>query len=156
MADNIIPFPRKPSNDNSRDLPPQPGLRSFIVYDELPAGCFAIEIEDDENHRHLHLGDFAIIDPTDTDPIDGELYLIERSGGRRQIVEAQSSPFRTPDRFMIAPTTVRAMFTAGGEFGRRLRFMDGPYSREYLQETFLGRVTGIYQPDFQNTLRIAA
>ena len=57
--------------------PQQPGLRSFIVYDALPAGHAAYPVMDNRNEPHLHVGDIVVVDPNDTMPSDGELFLME-------------------------------------------------------------------------------
>lgn len=56
--------------------PQQPGLRSFIVYNDLPDGCIAFEVPDNKTLPHVRAGEFVVIDPTDCDPAEGELFAI--------------------------------------------------------------------------------
>eukprot|EP00456_Euglypha_rotunda_P005603 TRINITY_DN10947_c0_g1_i3.p3 TRINITY_DN10947_c0_g1~~TRINITY_DN10947_c0_g1_i3.p3 ORF type:complete len:157 (+),score=18.97 TRINITY_DN10947_c0_g1_i3:442-912(+) len=66
----------------------QPGLRSFIVYDDLPNGCIAFENILRSVGQHVRRGEFVVVDPTDCDPMHGELFLIEWESTRtRQLVE---------------------------------------------------------------------
>jgi len=178
MAANIVPFPRRGANDNLTDPnPPQPGLRSFIVYDELPANCIAYEAPNDDTEPHIGDGEFAVIDTEDRALINGELYLIEWKSGirddRRQLVLLTARPGRYGKKnadgswshteweecsmWFLGGYKRRQFRTSGGEcVGPPLRWVDGPYDDDGVLDRMIGRVVGIYQPNFLPMLRRAA
>lgn len=138
----------------------QPGLRSFIVYDELPAGCIAHEVGTETAAPHIRRGEFAVIDPADREPMHGELFLIQWSAGAPQLVEAVHRKGRYgvgPDdatietRLWFADVR-KPMVNLAGEVGAIGRWTDGPYRSEHFREKLMGRVVGIYQPDFRTAL----
>ena len=164
MASNILPFPGRPGNDNGDDLPPQPGLRSFIVYDDVPEGCFAFQTGEESVAPHIYDSEYAIVSPTDTDPVHGELFLIQWDGGRRQLVELRLRPGRYhigPNDEAVETSLWWAMFKwrtrnlAGKEFPLK-PWAEGPYREENIRPKLVGMVVGIYEPDFRKDLRRAA
>jgi hypothetical protein len=163
MASNIVPFPRRPANDDGGggNGPQQPGLRAFVIYDEVPEGCIAFEIDGDEVAPHVAAGEFAIVDPADRKPMVGELFLIQWSGGSRQIIEVAKHPkpqnivgYDGADYWMACWRMT--MVTATGRPCDAIRWGDGPYRTHHFQERLIGRVIGIHQPDFRYQLREAA
>ncbi len=165
MAAELIPFPRRGANDNSIDPnPPQPGLRSFIVYDELPEGCIAIEIEDETQAPHFHRGDFAIIDTRDTEPAHAEMFGFQWGQGNPSVILAQLRPGRYgcgPKGEMVDTVLWWAKWTASfmslvGVPSVPRPWGDGPYSEGHFREKLLGRVVGILEADFRANLRRAA
>lgn len=130
--------------------PQQPGLRSFIVYDELPAGLAAYPVMSSDCEPHLHFGEMAIIDPNDCEPMDGELFLCLFDGGRGpRFIETFLNP-KIPG--WCVGTIQQPAFAK--EFGGR--WCDFPYRSEVLSRKLMGRVVGILQPAFSEPLRIAA
>lgn len=130
----------------------QPGLRSYIVYDEPPAGCIVFENRRRSVGPHVHTGEFAVVDPTDRDPIHGELFLIEwESTGNRQLVEMMERDRDGSEHRWYAVTTQRMMNLAGFPSGPT-RWGDGPYREPDMRKKLVGRVVGIYQPDFRQAL----
>lgn len=159
MASNVLPFPRRNSNDNGTDPnPPQPGLRSFIVYNELPGGCFAFEIEDQQTAPHVREGDFVVVDGTDTTPVAGELFVCAFATAnpnekRLRVMEVSHASF-LPGHFMLTEVQPRSVVAVSGGSDHKVKFADGPYPPEYLSNSlFRGKVVGIYEPDFRNQLR---
>jgi hypothetical protein len=43
-----------------------------------------------------------------------------------------------------------------GSEDRVLKWADGPYPEQHLVEKLVGRVIGLFRPDFRNALRLAA
>src|ERR1700719_3914213 len=54
---------------------PQP-LRALTLFDHVPEGCILQPVTDDDSAPHLRVGEFAIVDTTDTEPQHGEVYLV--------------------------------------------------------------------------------
>lgn len=156
-------------------VPPvqQPDLRSFIVCDRLPEACLSYLVADHQNDPHLRPGDVVIIDPEDREPCMGELFLIARADGSRDIVETWSQQLRAgsgPNGKMIDTT---CWFVAGSarartnaevedriEHGAFVGWADGPYATEgpragSLQKRLIGKVVGILEPSFAEPLRMA-
>lgn len=123
--------------------PQQPGLRSFIVYDELPAGCLPFLVETDDVEPHIRCGEYAIVDPTDRDPVAGELFLWQWSSGAHSIVETMQ--LANWPGWMVGGTKVRELVTLSGKsVGRPIRWMDGPWPESVVEERLIGRVVGIF------------
>ncbi len=142
MAMNSIPAP---------SVPQQPDLRSFICYDRLPAGFAAYPVMDNRSAPHLQIGDVAIIDPHDTTPFEGELFLMhEGMGSDRFIINETFTRGRIPG-WCVGPVA-QPSFMAG----KKGRWCDFPLSTEVLEQKLLGRVVGILQPAFAEPMRIAA
>ena len=154
MASNVIPV----------TVPaPQPGLRSFIVYDEVPDNCVIHEVRDDGVAPHFVRGEFALADIEDRTPINDELFLIQWNSGDREValLKKRTFNFWDPKTQTSAPgegwmiVTKSFMVTLGTGERESVRWADGPYDEEHLMEKIVGRVVGIYEPDFMPMLRAA-
>lgn len=160
MTESPIPFP-------------QPGLRSFIIYDELPAGCISFEIKDAENADHFSAGEFLVVDTSDRKPMHGEMFLVKLHTNRRgddirplecfRRAGMYGNPAASGFAWYLGPTRRHDIKTLGGEvIVRNTRWVDGPYGSDgegfdYLCGKLVGRIIGIYQPDFRQQMqRIAA
>ncbi|WP_230629336.1 S24/S26 family peptidase [Sphingomonas sp. Leaf37] len=150
----------------------QPTLRSFIVYDRLPAGCLAYPVTDEANAPHLRPGDIAIIDTADREPANGDLFVIDWQSGGSDIVETWSQRMQAgcgPNREIIDTVcwkvagSNRARTAAGVmermRAGRLVGWVDGPYATEgpnagVLNRKLRGRVVGILQPAAAEPLRL--
>lgn len=133
----------------------QPGLRSFIIYDHLPDGCEVFEVTDGRAHPHICAGEFAIFDPADTDPMHGEMFLMEWDSGRRGLVELGRRILVTDSGDAAACWTAHwAMALAPIKTGTAVteRWGDGPYLASGIAPKLRGRVVGIYKPDFRPRL----
>jgi hypothetical protein len=149
----------------------QSDLRPFIVYDDAPIGCIPFVVADEETAPLLRPGDVVLIDTRDREPSDRDLFLIQRSSGRRSIVET----FLRPVRYWQCRDgeAVESFGWSVGAFNRprgsaqimaaarRGLFVsvDGPYATEgagaaYLQSKLIGRVVGLLQPSLQEMKRI--
>lgn len=62
----------------------QPQLRALPLLSSLPACCVVLPVTNDLNAPHLRTGEFAVIDASERQPINGELFGIAyRSGVAR-------------------------------------------------------------------------
>jgi hypothetical protein len=141
----------------------QPGLRSFIVYDELPAGHVAHVLRGGEADPHIMPGEVAVIDPAQREPAERELFLIqfqarrpEEADRHRRIVEARQD-FGGWMVAAVAGQAVINLATGRPLEGRdRVRLWDGPYPADYLANMLLGSVVGILKTTFEEPRRAAS
>ncbi len=139
-------------------IPQQPGLRSFIVYNGIRADDLVFEVTGHEAEPHLKAGDFAVIDTDDREPIHGEMYLIEFAGGQRTICEVvqrhghygKGGVYEAGYRWWLQWRV--NVWKLSGEVDYRPTFADGPYATEHVMEKIVGKVVGIYEPDFRKAL----
>jgi hypothetical protein len=155
MASKFVP---------ERARPMQSGLRSFVIVDELPLDCIAYEVPDNCVEPHIRESEFAVVDTNDAEPMHGELFLIEWNSGRRQIVELAERTYnlwddetRTAAPGLAWVSLINSSMTqmATGETVP-IRFADGLIMKEGLREKLVGRVGGIYQPDYRQQMGRAA
>jgi hypothetical protein len=159
------------SNEYSANSAPmQPGLRSFVVYDQIPDGCEVHEVQNRDSHPHLRKGDFVIVDTWDRAPCIGELHLIQwksKRTGERDVVTMEKKrvnvcrggrgPGVPTELWFVGPyAPQRMMALTGEEVGPAIRWADGPYRDEYLDDIIIGRIVGIYEPDFRKMLGTVA
>lgn len=144
------------------NVAPQPGLRAYIILPRLPEGCASSIVPDDRAEPHLHAGDVAVIDPDDRTPDHGDLFLVQWTDGRQQIVETR--------RFKNSGAIVgwdgvteywqlcwsMKMWSVDGSASRAMRWADGPYSTEHVASKIVGRVVAIVQPAFEGPIREVA
>ena len=129
-------------------------MRSFIVSDWLPIGHEVVEITTEDVAPHLHSGDFAIVDPSDREPAHDELFIVQWNSGRRApvIIRQMENGGATHWKACMWNT----FSSADSSLSRRVMWFDGPYELEGMRQKIIGRIVGIYQPDFRAQLRIAA
>ena len=128
-----------------------PDLRAFPVFDRLFDGLAAHPVTDDDNWPILTAGEFVVIDPAQRDPDVGELFVIQWDSGRRAIVEA----ILVGSARKLAVASLRrepALAMAGTDERQAPRYYDGPYPAEILKQKIVGRVVGILQPSFDETM----
>lgn len=134
-----------------RALAMQEGLRSYIVYDQLPIGCAAFQIVEDSCEPHVQKKyEWVAVDTEDPEQMTGELFLIRGvSSGRRTVRELvlRDGQFEAvwwvhscnrPRTLEVRPSRIRT-----GLIGP-----DGPYAADgeraaYFQRKIIGTVTGI-------------
>lgn len=135
----------------------QPGLRSFVIYDELPPSCIAFEDIEGESFPHIRKGELAVVDTRDRELDEGEMYLIQWQTSSRATLAGLTKRWVNicnPDRsttprelWFVGSFAGQQLITIDGKpCGDRIRFMDGPYEDEYVRNILLGRVIGIYAP----------
>ncbi len=126
---------------------------SFPVYDEVPKGCHLAVIKNGQHAPHLRPGEWAIVDPSDREPVIGELYQVRYDNGHEVIWQVCGIPATynmAPDCepcAMLRPlNNPRTREDAERRFReqRDLHMSDGPITLSYLREITVGRVIGIY------------
>lgn len=116
----------------------QPGLRSFIVFDQLPTELRQFQVLNDWNSPHLRSGDIALVDHSDNTPSHGELFLIQwQSAPNPEIVEVF---------WMPKPGCWGTRVTCS-EIGGVSRLGDWGYNDRAMRERIVGRVVGIFQAE---------
>jgi len=136
-------------------------LRALTVFDQIPAGCRLQPVTNDDSDPHLRVGEFAVVDTTDTEPQNGEVYLIRWNSGCTDIVQAFCQQHYNNEigdftgwwtrclRVLFYDDELekaRKLTSAGGitEIPRGC-LVDGPRLIETFRETLIGRVIGIYE-----------
>ena len=139
--------------DNTPLTPMQPGLLSYVVYDQLPDGCFAHEVADSDNMPHLRPGDFVVVDSWDREPAHGELSLIRWKSGRSASVTLTTWLDRKECWAVGGTRPAFIAERAGAGMIPTCVAADYGYRTDYMREVIVGRIVGIYQPDFRSALR---
>lgn len=137
----------------------QPGLRSFIVYRQLPKGCLAFEAPDHSGDPHICQTEFAVIDPNDRDLMSGEMYLMRFDSGREAIVEIRAAEMKASSGEAFVGWTAywsKVLVTACGTAQKTMRWSDGAYREAGIAPKLVGKVVGILEPDFRLMLGGAA
>ena len=147
---------------------PQPCLRSYIVYNELPAGCIAFEVPDDSSAPFLLAGEFVVIDPEDREPAEGEFFAITWKSDIRQkwrVVQmhlragryGKGNMFEDGRLWFIGALAPQQMISLTGyPIGKAMRRVDGPFYDDHCREISHGKIIGIFEPDFRRQLSKAA
>lgn len=80
-------------------------IRAWPVHDRLPAGCIAFPVTDDTSWPLACAGEWVVLDPTQREPLEGELFVVEsgRSTPTRGIGSCRRSPGRSPTPTILAP-----------------------------------------------------
>lgn len=137
----------------------QPELRSYIVYDRLPAGHIAHTMLSTEVMPHIRPGERAVIDLSQREPVGGDLFLIEYQSGpvdrRRHVVETYYH--EKMGGWVVGPLERRRIVTLAGAPDPDIpavRWVDGPYRPGCLAEKLVGRVVGILTPTFEEPRRL--
>ncbi len=123
----------------SYEITPQPQLRALDVLDVVPAGCVAVVDDTGLCEPHIRIGEFAIADTTDRDPIKGEIFAIRwKEGGRISILQARVMECDIGDG--PQPT-----WWVGPMPGARIAATsEGPFSdNEHLKSKIVGRIVGV-------------
>ncbi|WP_155931835.1 hypothetical protein [Methylopila sp. 73B] len=130
--------------------------RALTLYSEPPAGCIVFPITREGFEPHLRLGEIAIVDKSDKDLVNGELYVVGvRSpmvpdGVAKHLAQVWAREYRGLDG---------EPFTGWwwGDLNRegRLRLSEGPMLAEGLARMIVGRVIGLYAPAVEGPKRLA-
>lgn len=137
----------------------QPGLRPFIIYDRVPEGCAAYLVPDARHEPLLRPGEWVIVDLTDREPAEDELFVIQWQSGPSgpQVVECGLMPKLTAQwaqPVWAVGARHRGVNTRALGFGAPGNIVgDFPYKSPQLTERFLGRVIGILEPSFVEPVR---
>jgi len=114
-------------------------IRALPLVDQLRPDEILVMVGDDHNAPHLRIGEFAVIDTTDTTPQHGELFAMQYSRGMPVIMEViwvfgkAGSLWRNSEK---APWLCAQL--------SRKTSSDGPHSEQTFQVACMGRVVGIY------------
>jgi hypothetical protein len=126
-------------------------FRALTLFDSLTSGLRTFQIENDDTEPHLHVGEYAVIDPTDREIQNGELYLIQMMRGDRRIREVRSGgvwnfvawgPSPTWIIQRVAKRKPEYMFGILVEYTVGGPWPDNELGRADLQSMMLGRVIG--------------
>ena len=152
---------------------PMEELRALLAYDELPPGCIAHPVTEDDLSPHLRPGEFAIVDPADREPVRGELFLVawdsrtlNPDGSERLALvqafqrnhECNGKPFTAwwvgSMRNRLSPEATTRLVAEGR--WDRLGWSNGPYCDGILERQIRGRVVGVLVSAFEEPKRIGA
>ena len=120
------------------------GLRALTLHDVVPAGHIALPVLHRRWEPHIHAGEFAILDVSDTEPQLGELYGLtiqspsHACGHVIKIIQPCRTRFGTPEGCV--------WFRFGQHRPDTLSYVEGPLSPEGWTLKCRGRVVGILQP----------
>lgn len=146
-------------------------LRALTVFDSLPPGCALQLVSNDDSAPHIRVGEFAVIDPADTAPQHGEVYIVRRLDGTTSIRQLISRPFKSPAGGELIGWWTRclnfvpyddalaaARRDAPGEipFISHLSMIDGPRLADVIQPSLLGRVIGVFETKERDAMIRAA
>ena len=133
-----------------RDLSPVPAgeIRALTILDAVPAGCRVLTVRDDRHTPHLRAGEVAVIDPSDCDPVHGELFAVQYGSGPTVMQTVWRTTGKLTAWWCISLDDPKswAECEARMNAGRVLHMADGPYRPGGLEEKILGRVIGLLQP----------
>ncbi len=119
-------------------IPAAAEFRALTLHDVVPAGHIAVPVLHDRWSPHIRPGEFAVLDPSDTEPQLGELYgLMIGTVGTPRLKIVQ--PYRS--RAFTGADGV--MFLFGASRPGATVAADGPLRREWWHRTCRGRVVGI-------------
>ena len=127
--------------------------RAIVSFAALPTNCVAVPVADNASFPHLRVGDIAVVDTTEREPIEHGLFVIEYEGGRgrQQIVELWTKPSGWWNGACRSQPHAHLTIVDAA---------DGPYSGEdgeaYLSSKLRGRVIGVLEPTFAEPKRLAA
>ena len=137
----------------SRSLETTTDLRALEQFDIIPAGCTGMVVTSNRFAPHLRPGEIAVVNPSDKEPVSGELFVI---GIRNQFDEREPTIVQTFGRI--------ANLLEGGNLVDRLcwwdRFeflrpgkmimSDGPIQTEgWRDRRCIGRIVGFVAPAWE-------
>jgi hypothetical protein len=127
-------------------------IRALTLLDVVPAGCFLYPVTNDDSAPHLHVGEFAIVDTTDTQPQHGELYLVRRSDGGTSLQQLLARSHTCDGQTYVGFWTrclnfkpYRENRTQGGQIRQisHRSMADGPRLADVIQKSLVGRIVGV-------------
>jgi hypothetical protein len=126
-------------------------LRALTSFDALPPAHRTFRVDDDASAPHLTIGEYAVIDTTDTELQNGELYLIQYGGIERTrcVVQIKADELQITERgrpqLVWWVRDLSGFRQVGDELGGiplLAGLSDGPYRGLNLKKRLLGRVVG--------------
>ncbi len=146
----------------------RPEYRALMMFDELPPGCISFMSTDEYSVPHIRPGEFVVVDTIDRTPRDGEVYVIQWNGGRRNICQASRRQSRrvnavsgeqdwyvgglsNPRGRAAIDAAVQECIAAAREYPG---WSEGPFAADgYLESILVGCVIGLYAPRFEEARR---
>ena len=137
---------------HSRKTPPDPAIRAFPAFEEVPPGHAVFRVGDDRHLPFLRAAEWVVIDTHDRTAAFGELFVILQSNGPIlwQIVRWTSGKMTGDDRpmAMLCPLAHEAPDRRGaGRVPMPFNLSDGPIAVADIERDILGRVVAIIDPD---------
>jgi hypothetical protein len=139
-------------SDASRGQSP---VRALTYFESLPEAHRTFAVVDHASAPHLKPNEYAVIDTTDTELQNGELYLIQYESGyrRRHIVQISTGHIHTMsgrrqlvwwarDLAGFRQTGTTTVLWSGERIPLFNGMSDGPYNPRGLQKKLLGRIVG--------------
>jgi hypothetical protein len=117
---------------------------SLLVYSALPPCCILHLVQNEHSQPDFRPGEWAVIDTEDRSARNGDVYLIEWMGGRRNICRANHHPPSSK------PGALCWMVSAL----RKGLWTETAFPTAYLESKLLGAVIGIYQASEREHLRL--
>lgn len=121
------------------------------VFDHIPLGCKLELLNSTAHDPYYRLGEFAVVDLTDREFADGEVFLIKYPiSGRRDVRQVEMRPYRNSggayDGIYLHPMQRCTILPDGDlDWSKPIHLSDGPLTPIYWPEYVMGRVIGIYQ-----------
>ncbi len=122
-------------------IPAAGEFRALTLHDIVPAGHVAVPVLHDRWSPHIRAGEFAVLDPSDTEPQLGELYGLVISSPR--FASGHVLKIVQPYRSRAFGGSDGVMFLFGANRPGAMVAADGPLRREWWHCTCRGRVVGI-------------
>ncbi|NRF12611.1 S24 family peptidase [Agrobacterium pusense] len=136
------------------------------IYRTLPPHCIAFEVADRHSLPFIAPGEVVVIDTEDRTPRVGDIYVIEWTGGRRNVCQARHSAAAwqkagSDPRWHVGSmrTTTPAEFedwvaAANEAIGKGKGMVpqwcggwaEGPFTLYHLESKLVGAVVGLYKP----------
>lgn len=151
----------------------KPEYRALMMFDTLSDGCISFMCMDEYSLPHIRPGEFVVVDTNDRTPRDGEVYVIQWDGGRRNICQAQISRGAiakgADERLWVVHSLkniagraainewieqATAITARTGVVQQLPGWADGWFNDDHLESKLVGCVIGIYAPAFEEPKRI--
>jgi len=121
-------------------------FRALTIFEDVPPGHKAVLVRITGFEPHLKLGEFAVVDTSDKEVVNGELYMIWNSNGRGEkelsILQAFVRDYRNSEGDHVGGGGRYALVRPGF-----MAFGEGPFTFEYWREQkCFGRIVGLYEP----------
>lgn len=134
-----------------------PGLTPLPELSECPEGMGEQYVEGSAAYPLVRSDETVVYDPSQREPTDGALCVIQWSGGQRDVLQTNRRPINRDgeERWFVDPvnrprnTEMMKKQLDRNEPGITLYASDGPYTVDHLREKIVGTVVGILAPQRQ-------
>jgi hypothetical protein len=125
---------------------PEP-IRAFEIIDNVKPGHTLFQQDDDYHHPHLRAGEFAVVDLSDREFQNGELYLVEwneQSRGLYQVTQRALGGSNQGDGIWFGPLCKMKTLPDGSlDRNQTWHMSEGPLEPKHLPKYLRGRVVGV-------------